>query len=272
MPGPGRTVLAVSPHLDDAVLSVGATLAGWAGAGGTVVVCTVFAGDPPPVLSDAGRAFHAHAGLGADAVGARRREDVRALAVLDARPHHLGFVDAIYRDLDGRWLYAGPGAAVDPTWPPEPGLRAELRRVLAGLVGEVRPDLVLTCSAAGGHVDHRLVRDAVVAVVTDAGTELLLWEDLPYALDREPSRAQVPVPSARIGPGAVDRKLAAVGHYASQVRALWPDGYDWRGALAGHLARRQAAGYPGEPLWAVTDADRSLARDAGPTTTGPASA
>jgi GlcNAc-PI de-N-acetylase len=39
-----RPILAVSPHLDDAVMAAGATLGAMADAGHAVTVCTVFAG------------------------------------------------------------------------------------------------------------------------------------------------------------------------------------------------------------------------------------
>ncbi|MGH3829147.1 MAG: PIG-L deacetylase family protein [Pseudonocardiaceae bacterium] len=58
-----RRVLAVSPHLDDAALSAGATLADLAARGVDVQVCTLFTGAPHEPLSAVARAFHARCDL-----------------------------------------------------------------------------------------------------------------------------------------------------------------------------------------------------------------
>jgi len=78
-----NVVLAVSPHLDDAVLSAGVTLAAMAAEGSRVVVCTVFSGIPKPSFSALAEDFHAACGLGADAVVVRQAEAHRPLARLD---------------------------------------------------------------------------------------------------------------------------------------------------------------------------------------------
>ncbi|MGH3427279.1 MAG: PIG-L family deacetylase, partial [Mycobacteriales bacterium] len=62
-----RRVLAISPHLDDAALSVGATLAEFSARGTDVEVLTIFAGAPHNPLTDTARAFHAKCGLPPDA-------------------------------------------------------------------------------------------------------------------------------------------------------------------------------------------------------------
>ena len=80
------TVLALSPHLDDAVMSVGASLAALAEAGSQVMLCTVFAGAPAPPLSEAARVFHAHCGLADDGVAVRRAEDESASAAIGTHP------------------------------------------------------------------------------------------------------------------------------------------------------------------------------------------
>ncbi|MDA8391968.1 MAG: PIG-L family deacetylase [Actinomycetota bacterium] len=90
-------VLAVSPHLDDAVLSAGATLAALVAAGRPVTVLTVFAGDPGPALSPVAERHHARCGLGVDAVERRRAEDRAALTRLGADPRHGALADAVYR-------------------------------------------------------------------------------------------------------------------------------------------------------------------------------
>jgi LmbE family N-acetylglucosaminyl deacetylase len=48
---------------------------------------------------------------------------------------------------------------------------------LGRLLAEVRPSAVLAPLGIGGHVDHLIVRDAVVRL---SGRRLRLWEDWPY--------------------------------------------------------------------------------------------
>lgn len=83
-------VLVVSPHLDDAVFSVGAWIAGQS----DVVIATVFAGIPAPDVEASwwDRAFDS----GAAAVEARRDEDRAACRVLGARWWHGPFLDGPY--------------------------------------------------------------------------------------------------------------------------------------------------------------------------------
>ena len=83
-PDLGRRVAVVSPHLDDAVLSLGASIAGARRAGSAVTVVTVFAGDPgstDPVDDWGRRCGFATTG---EMYRARRGEDRAALASLAA--------------------------------------------------------------------------------------------------------------------------------------------------------------------------------------------
>ncbi|WP_461118441.1 PIG-L deacetylase family protein [Saccharothrix stipae] len=239
-------LMVFSPHLDDAVLSVGASLAAVVQSGGRVVVCTVFAGDPPEPLSPAGRAFHRHCGLGDDGVATRRAEDRDAAAVLGVEVVHLPVPDCLYRRGPAGWLYDRPGASLDPGWPPEPGVVAEVARHVRRLLRVIRPAAVWTCLALGGHVDHRLCRTAVETACAGEGLTPHLWEDLPYALGT-PAPAG-PVTARPVRGTHLATKLAAVERYRSQVRVLWPDGADWRADLLTHHAGRRAAAGGAEPL------------------------
>ena len=86
-------VAVLSPHLDDAILSLGAAISG---ARGDVRVVTVFAGDPDSTLA-AGE-WDSRAGFRTvgEAARARREEDALACADVGARPVWLPFVDDQY--------------------------------------------------------------------------------------------------------------------------------------------------------------------------------
>src|SRR5664279_5197085 len=87
-----RVILAVSSHLDDAILSVGQFLGGRP----DCVVATVFTATPPnsTVLTsyDLSGGFKS----AEEAMANRRREDIEALSVLGATHRHLDFLDSQY--------------------------------------------------------------------------------------------------------------------------------------------------------------------------------
>ena len=242
-----QRVLAVSPHLDDAVLSAGATLAEYIAAGSEVHVCTLFAGAPQEPLSPIAATFHTSCGLPPDAsaVALRIEEDRAAMDELGgARPHHLGYLDAIFRRAaDGDWLCRHERAMFDDL-----GLDHLLRDALAGevrrLTASLVPDLVLTCAAIGGHIDHLVTRAAVQDATTDVELPILLWEDLPYAVQRGVPFGQRRWPRvASAEPWA--RKWRAVSRYESQVQMLWEADADWRAELLAHAVDR-GGGRPAE--------------------------
>lgn len=244
------TVLVVSPHLDDAVLSIGATLHALAQAGHAVLIVTVFSGDPPHGLSPVANAFHADCGLGDDAMAVRREEDLYAVRRLDCRAHHLDFADAIYRQAEaGHWLCGHDRAMFTEESGDRPGLRDEIADAVAALSAQLSPAVMLTCAAIGGHVDHRLTRQAVTATARQRGLPLVLWQDLPYAVSTEATappdayeRASYP------GDDAWEAKAAAVACYRSQLRMLWPeDQLGWRRQYDHGL--RVGTGRPAELGW-----------------------
>jgi LmbE family N-acetylglucosaminyl deacetylase len=89
----GRLVV-LSPHLDDAALSLGATIAHASGTGSDVTIVTVRAGNPESTVP----AGEWDRGCGFSTVGEaareRRREDERACEILGATPQWLPFPDA----------------------------------------------------------------------------------------------------------------------------------------------------------------------------------
>jgi len=243
-------VLAVSPHMDDAVLSAGGRIFDLTASGHEVVVMTMFAGSAFPPYSPLARSLHELWGLAHDPVSARRLEDARALAGLRAEPWHADFLDAIYRrDLSG-WQFAEEAALTAPH--EDADLRAKLYQAVHEALA-TRPDLVLTAAAVGMHVDHVVVRDAVVGACRDSGIPVRLWQDLPYA-------AWAPRVPPDIGLGAAERvsmssaawraKCAAVACYASQLPVLWPGQADFRVPLAAHAAFGPGDGFA-ETFWPV---------------------
>lgn len=255
----------LSPHLDDVVLSCGATIYQQARAGAHVLVVTFFAGSPP---NDAPTAFarelKARWGNAADPVGVRRREDLAALRVLGAEGLHLPFLDCVYR------LNPRSGEAYYPTvqhifadvHPGESGLAQELWATFTAQVPEARHATLYAPLTAGHHVDHILVQRAALLGLRE-GWRVLFYEDYPYAGDeREVARARASQPdhcwsaqTVLVTEQALQAKMDAVACYVSQLSTFWSSMDDMRAALRTQ-ALSVGAGRYGENYWALAQAGR----------------
>jgi LmbE family N-acetylglucosaminyl deacetylase len=205
-------IAVVSPHLDDAVLSLGASMRAAARRGAEITVLTVLAGDPASEApADAG-----HRAMGfstaAEAARTRRAEDARACRALGIRP---------------LWLDVPPLAAI----PDE--IVERLRIELADRDAVLVPGFPLT------HPDHVAVAHAVLEVLAPE-QRVGLYVEQPYAAWNSLSRSFGPrvepdaalrrlqlaiSPGARwvrgpVGPGDWVAKLRASGAYHSQLLIL----------------------------------------------------
>lgn len=175
-------LVVVSPHLDDAVLSVGGVIRGAVVQGRSVQVWTAFTSGPPPQELPAGlRRFADYA--------TRLAEDDRALEVLGAGSRRLGLPEGLWR--------SAPRARPAARMLPAAGLLRAFRTpstaagftqlpVLADLIAELLSDPdaeVLAPLGVGHHVDHVEVMLAAVAAAdrTGAWSRLSFYEDF-YAL------------------------------------------------------------------------------------------
>ncbi|MBI0328326.1 PIG-L deacetylase family protein [Burkholderia plantarii] len=244
------SLLVVSPHLDDAVLSCGHVLARHPGA----VVCTVLSAPPERNMSTAWDRASGFADA-FEAMRARREEDRQALALLGASAVHLPFCDA---------QYASP--------PPSDQLQAVLRHTLA----TVRPDSLLMPLGLF-HSDHALVADAVLACLASlagpgpeapgdappAPPAIYAYEDVPYRMMDGIVEARLRLLAANdwamerveLASASDDARLgrlkpAAIAAYRSQLRAFGPGGQANLHAAERYWRVRGTAG-------TVTDGDAS---------------
>ncbi len=214
------TVLAVSPHLDDAVFSCGGTLARLVAGGWRVVLATLFTRSVPDPQGFA-LACQLDKGLAADVdyMALRRAEDREAA-------RHLGITEVLWLDLPEaphRGYHSAPALFAgardgDDIW-------RDAAACLAELLGRVEPDLVLSCQGLGNHVDHiQAVRALLALDGLGAGVagRTAWWRDLPYAI-RVPGATPVPeLPRGLDGlavaiDGQVELKGRASAAYATQV-------------------------------------------------------
>ncbi len=199
----GRTLVVLSPHLDDAVLSVGAYMHAQARVGTDVRVLTVFANDPaaddPPGPWDVLCGFASAAA----AARARREEDVRACAIVGAEPQWLAYADDGY----------GRSPDADDVW-----------ESIQGLVGGCA--LLLVPGFPLRHADHAWLTRLIVERRSGLSPPLGFYAEQPYAraaFDRgQAVAAPLRLEFARVPTSAADRlaKLRAASQYRSQLRPL----------------------------------------------------
>jgi len=213
-------VAVVSPHLDDAVLSLGAFIHNLSRRGVEIAIVTVLAGDPD-ARTDAGP-WDQQCGfrtLGA-AARARRAEDERACHVLGASPVWLSYNDEQY-----------DRGADDPT------IAADLCVAL----GE--PDVVLVPGYPLKHDDHAwLTRLVQLSDVVDPARTGFYVEQ-PYAAALATGRNSAKAPHqqpawshATMRPADAVAKMRAVAAYRSQHCML---GASWRRKLFAYELRRR---------------------------------
>jgi LmbE family N-acetylglucosaminyl deacetylase len=204
--------VAVSPHLDDAVFSVGGTTAALVADGWTVRVVTCFTAsvpDPSPFALST----QLDKGLSCDIdyMALRRAEDAAACAVLGAQPVHLPLPEAPHRGyISAPDLFAGVH--------PDDHVGCVLRQTLQPVLADA--DLVLAPQAIGDHADHRIVAEVVAALAP----QVLWWRDAPYVLRRPDAIPWTVVPAVppgceyvvEIGP-YLGTKITAARCYTTQI-------------------------------------------------------
>lgn len=246
--------IVLSPHLDDAALSLGGSIARWTAAGERILIVTVAAGSPSPgvALSSFAESLHRAWGVGsADVVALRRREDEAAVGILGAEAQWLERLDAVYR-LPQR--YDGDDALVgEPAL--EDRLGVDLALDLVPILAASPQAEILAPLGVGGHVDHRVVHRVAVELAW-RGREVGFYEDFPYAarpLAVEERRAAVAVELEAVIvdiAATLDRKVAAVLAYASQVEALFGGIEEGRAAILAY-AQEVGSGGCAERIWRV---------------------
>lgn len=152
-------LVVVSPHLDDAVYSIGATISYLVRKRVDVTVVTVLAGDPsvngPPSSWDLSCGFRS----AQEACHVRRAEDAEAVALLGAQARWLPFPD------DG---YATP-ASRDVS-----AVTAALRSAIQGFEAVAVPAWPLE------HPDHRWVSEVATSSIGD-GVVIVGYAEQPYS-------------------------------------------------------------------------------------------
>jgi LmbE family N-acetylglucosaminyl deacetylase len=203
---PGGRLVVVSPHLDDAVFSIGGALADAAEAGIEVVNLTVFAGDPGSSASPGWWDRKAGFQNAGEAARARREEDGRACRAIGAQAHWLPFPDGQYpEDRSLVWAAMGP-------------LLANADLILAPGFPLVHPDHAWVNSAIR---DHRKELPAVGLYVEQPYGEAV-WFQTRSIPERSAAAGAAAISWRRVRPSprAWWQKQKAFSAYRSQIRAM----------------------------------------------------
>lgn len=189
----------ISPHLDDAMLSLGGYLQSH-----PAQVVTVFAGVPElGEVSDYDRSRGFSSSAAAMVI--RCAEDSEACADLGCVAEHFDFLDLQYR------------RSMED-------LRSVADRLVAAL--EPHPTADVFVPLGLGHEDHRFIADVALGCIW-SGQTLHVYEELPYRvlhpeevvarfaeIDEHYERAELPAPLAA---GYRGRKRTTLRHYKSQL-------------------------------------------------------
>jgi LmbE family N-acetylglucosaminyl deacetylase len=233
------TVLFLSAHLDDAVLSCGALMSRLVRTS-RVVVVTVFSAAGPPPHTLAARSFlrQCAATGAAELYEGRHEEDAEVLRRLGAEHLHLDVPDALFRRRAVPAPVARLGRVVPELVHRYPTFRFDIDRgrvsrgdrVLVELLQarvrriaeEVSAGLVFCPIGVGRHVDHLLTR----SVGEGFPGRVAYYSDFPYNQVQSPDHRYVS--AHRLQPCTWDdglaRKLELIRGYRTQVDALFPTG------------------------------------------------
>jgi LmbE family N-acetylglucosaminyl deacetylase len=246
--GASRLVV-LSPHLDDAVLSCGAVLAGAVEAAAADVV-TIFNGPPDGALSDAAREFHARCGHGDDAMAQREGEDDLAMRQLGLSTVRLGMPESLYRrDASGEPAHPDLRSIFRSRPDDESEVVDAITRRLLAVAAVEKADLLLAPLGVGDHIDHLIV----AAAARNLRRATLWYEDIPYAMNRsyrgfEATLAPADALIHYVTAAQWQRKLDAINCYASQHSILSRQPGFWRETLTAY-AVSVGGGVPAERYW-----------------------
>lgn len=246
----------LSPHLDDAALACGGTIARYAAEYQPVLVVNICTSAPDPAgpFSAFAEENHQRWGLNAaQAVTRRLAEDLMALEILGADSCQLDLFDAIYRmpkRYDSNSTLFG-ALATDDT------LLVSLAAPLAELASRFPDAIIYAPLGVGGHVDHQASYLAATALRA-SGVALAFYEDFPYvaipgALDERLNQlggGELFLQSTIDIDTYLTRKISAIEAYTSQIGTLFGDVAGLAQRVTAYAERlRPDSGTYGERIW-----------------------
>lgn len=215
-----KSALVISPHLDDAVLSMGSLLSFLSEKKFSISVVTVFT-QGSDLTSEFINTLVRKGGYGTahEYFEARRVEDKKALALFGVENViHLNFVDAAWRMNDNaQSLYKNTVIGVERD-EKDQELISSIQDALKNL--SIDSDtLVFAPIGRGKHVDHILVRDSATKVFSRP----VYYTDFPYSMkhnDDESFQKAQDLSSIVWTDGFYEKKVEAIMCYVTQLESL----------------------------------------------------
>lgn len=216
----------ISPHPDDAPLTMGAYIHHLTSRGERVLIVTTMAGEitelpDTPVIHE----FHTTWDVGDNPVNIRHDEDRAAAATIGAEIAFLTIPDCIYRTLDGVPLYTTRASIFDTINPIDPMIA--LPDDLVELVKTA--DYIYAPLSIGRHVDHQIAHGwARQLAAKFPSATVRFYTDYPYAekssawdegLFRAPYAGILP--PVALTEDDLRAKIASIACYASQISSFW---------------------------------------------------
>lgn len=206
----------LSPHPDDAVLSLGACISAWERNGEDVEVVTIFDGAPSGPLTPA--AIEDRTRYSGDPVGLRQEEDREAVSTLGADLHSIGLEELVYRvRLDGSPRCQSLEDIYGPLGPDDDAIVDAVAEILTDMPYD---GVIHVPLATGGHSDHRIVRAAAERVFS----KMCFYDDLPYAIRLGTHDPDIRWP--KVNELDLENWFAAINIYQSQLQNLF-EGKPW---------------------------------------------
>lgn len=172
----------------------------------------------------------------------RRVEDIQSCQVLGAAYRHFEIPDCIYRrsPISQQHLYDSEEALWIPPHSDEAGLVAQISSWMRAVEDK---EVQWVCPLSlGGHVDHRLTRQAA----QQAGVPLWFYADYPYVLSTQDDDWEAGMTGASFpvsGTGLLAWQQAVATHQ-SQISTFWNSLAEMRAALTSYCQR-----WDGVRLW-----------------------
>jgi LmbE family N-acetylglucosaminyl deacetylase len=232
----------LSPHFDDAVLSVGGKIAQLTKRKKRALIITFFTQGNDLITSSDTLLFLKNSGVKRSTTlfQKRKKEDTLAAQALEAEVLHLNFTDALFRTkstgntFQSSSIYPSFDAIFSGVISPlDHALKAELIQELQQLKKQLTSKTKLYAPlGVGKHIDHLLCFESALEVF---GDRIVFWEDVPYrarylnvlsrlSMLEHHNGAFVPQASSILPSSTIVQKKAAVQAYRSQLNGLLSSG------------------------------------------------
>lgn len=227
-------IYVISPHLDDAIFSLGSTLATLSPTN-KITVINVFTKADESHTTISAKAFLNQSGINNPTLLFKQRlkEDKKVMQKLGIKVHYLSYIDALWRRLSKKSYRYLPAEfnSIYPTyrWHVSKGKIASadshtLHRLIQDLYNLLPKHgeyLVYVPLGYGGHVDHVLVRKACETILKPQ--QIVYYLEFPYSVRKGVVKATCPPGYfARSTPTQYQQKLGLCQQYLSQYQQVIP--------------------------------------------------